>query len=47
MQSVLYHFAANFLLFQKKSQTIFVDFACTRRYIRCKRQGASLALKGL
>jgi len=34
MQSRVYHFVANFFLFQKHA--IFNDFVCTRRYSRCK-----------
>jgi len=39
MRSVVYHFVANFLLFQKTSkntEAIIIDFACTRRYSLCK-----------
>jgi len=31
----IYHFVANFILFQK-IEAIFNDFACTRRYSRYK-----------
>jgi len=43
MQSVVYHFVAN-LLFFEKIETIFIDFASTSRYSHCKRyrhQGAN------
>jgi len=43
MQSAVYHFVTNFLLFQKH-KAIFNDFACTRLYSRCKWRGVMLGM---